>query len=393
MALPLFWRLTLGYAVILLLSVGTSIYAIVQLGDLGHTARIALDTDYRTIAQQEALTDAFLSEVRYGGKYLLTQSPSSYDQFNQFKSDFLHYLVELKTLATSTENATPLTRIEQLHQSFHELFDREARHLKAGQPYAQSRYQQERDRILDNTLRELARLKDQLETAVQEKLGHLGSTAHSARNIAIATTLILLIIGAALSLKMSSSVTQPLVLLTSKFKNDQPDELATTPPSAIPEIQELAQALAQHRHRIEKAAEKNAGHMERVTDELATRISGLKRQLSEFRVDHEAAIPTSGRESMDALSAEIDAVMRYCAELHAAAVARMEVQKLTPTTAPGDHVESTTGETNGWLMRELPDNSEAAAYPNSFAASRWAKLLPTVVRRLGRTKNDIDNDN
>jgi len=180
MALPLFWRLTLGYAAILLLSVGTSIYAIVQLGELSQTARVALDTDYRTIAQQETLTDAFLSEVRYGGKYLLTQSPSSYDQFRQFKNDFLGYLSELKATGTTVETSTELVRVEQYHQSFHGLFEQEVRYIKAGQPYAQSRYQQERDKILDNMLRELARLKDQLEKNVHDKLERLGGTARAA---------------------------------------------------------------------------------------------------------------------------------------------------------------------------------------------------------------------
>src|SRR5262247_1223901 len=104
MTLSLFWRLTLGYAAILLLSIGVSIYAVVQLGELSTTARTAFETDYRTIEQQERLTDAFLSEVRYGGKFLLTQSPSSYDQFSQFKNDFLRYLNELKTLGITAEH-------------------------------------------------------------------------------------------------------------------------------------------------------------------------------------------------------------------------------------------------------------------------------------------------
>ncbi len=258
MALPLFWRLTLGYAAILLLSVGTSTYAIVQLGELSQTARVAVDTDYRTIAQQENLTDAFLSEVRYGGKYLLTQSPSSYDQFRQFKNDFLLYLGELKALGTTLDTSTELVRVEQFHESFHGLFEQEVRYIKAGQPYAQSRYQQEREKILDNMLRELARLKDRLEKNVHDKLERLGGNARAARNIAIATTLILLIIGTALSLKISTSVTTPLRDLTNRSKNELADEQIDTQLSSIPEIQELSLVVARQKQRLLRAALDNA---------------------------------------------------------------------------------------------------------------------------------------
>jgi CHASE3 domain sensor protein len=113
MAIPLFWRLILGYSAILLLTIGTSLYSIIQLSAFSKTARAAIDTDYRMIASQETLTDALLSEVRYGGKYLITQSPASYDQFLQFKNDFVRYLSGLKASNVSREILTQLSHVEQ----------------------------------------------------------------------------------------------------------------------------------------------------------------------------------------------------------------------------------------------------------------------------------------
>ena len=168
--------------------------------------------------------------------HLLTQSPSSYDQFRQFKNDFLRYLNELKATGSTVETSTQLVRVEQLHQSFHELFEQEVGYIKAGQPYAQSRYQQERGKILDNTLRELARLKDQLEKNVHDKLEGLGATARAARNIAIGATLILLVVGIALSLKISTSVTKPLLDLTDRSKTERADEQGGVQLSGIPEF-------------------------------------------------------------------------------------------------------------------------------------------------------------
>lgn len=390
MRLSLFWRLTLGYAAILLLSVATSIYAIVQLGELSQTARQALDTDYRTIGQQETMTDAFLSEVRYGGKYLLTQSPSSYDQFRQFKNDFLRYLSELKIAGTSAETSTQLVRVEHLHQSFHDLFEQEVRYLKAGQPYAQSRYQQERDKILDNTLRELARLKDQLEKNIHHKLERLGGTAHAARNIAIATTLILLIIGTALSLTISTSVTKPLLELTNISQNESAHDPVGGQLSSIPEIQELSAVLTRQKQRLLRAALDSASQTERATEDLVARLTALKRQLNDLKAKNETTPSPQGRASIDTLIGDTDRLVQYCAELNASAAARTEVMQLPPQPAPKLNSDPTTLGTNAWIMRELPNARDAAPGAGDPNAARGANIFASLIRQVRRRKSDSE---
>ena len=132
MQIPIFWRLISGYALILLLSVGVSAYSGVQLGSLSGTARLALDTDNRMISAQEKLTDAFLSEVRYAGKFVITHTASLHEQFRQFKNDFTGYMSEIKSLAASPHTKVRLSRVEELHQRYQDLFDREVRYIKAG---------------------------------------------------------------------------------------------------------------------------------------------------------------------------------------------------------------------------------------------------------------------
>ena len=210
MRIPIFWRLILGTLGILLLSIAACLYSIIQLGTLGQTARAALDGDHRMIGYQEALTDAFLSEVRYGGKYIITHTEDRHEQLRQFKNDFARYMEELKSLTQSEEVASSLDRVEQLHRQYHELFDREAGYIRANQTYAQSRYQQERDKVFDSTLGELERLKSFLQANLQDKLEGIDQAARTARQIAIITTLIVALLGTLFSLKISSSIAAPL---------------------------------------------------------------------------------------------------------------------------------------------------------------------------------------
>jgi hypothetical protein len=209
MSISIFWRLMLGNAAILILSVIACLYSIVQLSTLSGNARAALDIDNRMIGYQEALTDAFLSQVRYGGKYIITHTEDRHGQLSQFKNDFVRYMGELKSLTQSEEVVTLLSKIDQLHRQYHELFDREVEYIRAKQNYAQSRYQQERDNVLESALSELQRLKILLQTNLHDKLEGMDQAARTARQIAISMMLIVMLLGTWFSFRISKSIAVP----------------------------------------------------------------------------------------------------------------------------------------------------------------------------------------
>ncbi len=390
MAITLFWRLILGYLAILLLSVGAALYSIVQLGELSQTARAAIEIDYRTIAYQENLTDAFLSQVRYGGKYLVTQSPASYDQFRQFKTDFLRYLTELKSAGANGGIDTQLTRVERLHETYHQLFEQEVKYNKTAQPYAQSRYQQERDKILDNILRELALLKDQLEKNVHDKLEHMGGSARAARGIAIATTVILLVFGTGLSLKISASVTKPLLALKNSTQDDASDAAVNGQLSSIPEIQELSNVLAERIRRLQQAAESSGHQLEQFTEDLAARIISHKTQLNALKTASKEAPSHPSQSSMDQLIAESNDMIRYCAELNASAAAQMEIIKLSPRAALATAGRKSLLDDNALGVRRLPESVALTLRAARRVADRCAHMLAPLARQLRLNKNVTD---
>jgi CHASE3 domain sensor protein len=206
MSLSLFSRLILSHLGILVLAGAASLYSIVQLGSLSSAARSALDRNHRLIDFQEALTDAFLSQVRYGGKYLITHVEGRREQMRQFKKDFADYLDRLKALGEAGEMPESIARIERLHRQYHELFDREVEYVRNKQSYAQSRFEQEREKIVESAINELDSLKLLLRTKLQNRIESIENGARTSRRIAIATTLVVLILGALLALKVSSDL-------------------------------------------------------------------------------------------------------------------------------------------------------------------------------------------
>ena len=170
-----------------------------------------MESNHRIIDYQEALTDAFLSQVRYGGKYLITHADAHHIQLRQFKTDFLDYLARLRSRNDSHPITASLSRIERFHEQYHELFDREVEFIRATQTYAQSRYQQERDKVVESAIHELDGLKAQLRTNLQARLESIDHGARTARRITSITTLIVLIFGTLLSLKVSKNIAAPLM--------------------------------------------------------------------------------------------------------------------------------------------------------------------------------------
>ncbi|HEY5542479.1 MAG TPA: hypothetical protein VIM04_04375 [Candidatus Binatia bacterium] len=210
MSVPFFWRFILGSAGLLVLSIAACLYSIVQLSTLSGTAREALDNDHRMIDFQEALTDTFLSEVRYGGKYIISRKEDRHEQLLQFKNDFARHLDELKSRTRSEKMTGSLSKIEEIHRQYHKLFDQEVAYIRSNQTYAQSRYEQERDKLLESGLHELERLKLELRASLHAKLEGMEQSARTARAITITTTLIVTLLGIFLSMKVTSGIKTPL---------------------------------------------------------------------------------------------------------------------------------------------------------------------------------------
>jgi CHASE3 domain sensor protein len=313
MQLPIFWRLLLGYSAILLLSVALSAYSIVQLGGLSSTARTALETDTRTIDRVDLLSDAFLSEVRYAGRFVITHSHELHDQYRQFNSDFRRYLSELQALSTSTEIHTRLSRIADLHLRYNDLFDQEVKYIQTGQPYGESRYRQEKEKVLESALRELERFKTYSQKNLQTKLKNMERAARDGRALAIATTLSLVGLGFALCYRISKSITTPLRELQ---RNTLGETGRYTPPySRIPEIQNLFESLHQARDDLRVTHASNVALVHNISAEFATPLISLKTRLNHLQGTLGEAATADQQAIFVVLAEETDRLIQGCTRL------------------------------------------------------------------------------
>jgi len=186
----------LGYASMLILMVAISGYSSSQLGKLSESANLALNVEQRMIDHSEKLADAFLSEVRYAGKFIVTHAAVHRDQSKQFKGDFDRYLAQLKSLP-GPQNAVPrLARTEEYHAQFYQLVEKEIDYINKNQPYAETRYREEKERLVDYLLRELEAFKNDLQKRLQQRIADIEQAALKSRKITLSATLLLVGLGA-----------------------------------------------------------------------------------------------------------------------------------------------------------------------------------------------------
>ena len=365
MPIPIFWRLILGYLVILLTSVSISSYSIVQLGGLSGTARTALNTDNRLIAYQEKLTDAFLSEVRYAGRFIITHSGALHDELRQFKNDFTRYISEINSLVPSAEIQARLSRVEELHLRYHDLFDQEVRYIRAGQHYAESRYQQEKEKIFESALRELEHLKAQLQTNLHDKLEAIEKAARSARMIAAVATLLLLGLGIALSFVISNSITRPLSALRRRTADAAEDDSALASDfSRIPEIDALCKAISMAKRKVDESAEANTTFVHSITERLAIPLISLKKRLSYLKEEMAAVVTAEQKTSFEILADETERLIEHCG-------------RLQPSSEPAGSKD--------FQRPTNPNRSTEGSQPDLKAyAVAWTKFQPRFERAVRR---------
>jgi CHASE3 domain sensor protein len=314
--IPIFWRIMSGYVLLVLLFVGASCYSVIQLGALSRTAHTALDTDHRMISYEEKLTDAFMSEARYAGQFLINHTAALHEQFRQFNTDFASYLSELKALAGAGDGRARLRRIEALHERYEELFAQEVRYVNAGQRYAESRFQVEREKLFESTLLELEGLKRQLRANLHQKLQGMERVASNARSIAAVMMMVLFGMGVALSFFISKSITVPLLNLKRTALGSRAEACAGTPdPCRIPEIKELSDALLLEYSRIREAAAANAAFAESVAAHFTTPLISINKRIAYIRDVLNPTLPAEQLLTFKVLHDETERMIERCAQL------------------------------------------------------------------------------
>ena len=115
-------KLMLGYSVLLLLLVGISVYALMNLNRLNEINNSILDTDLPVISTSEKMIDVILDQERYAQRYLILKTPDVLKLFRDKEKEFKDLTEKIRSLSAHSDY--PIDQIVRLQADYqHTLAD------------------------------------------------------------------------------------------------------------------------------------------------------------------------------------------------------------------------------------------------------------------------------
>lgn len=216
MRLTIFSRLMLGYLTLLIMATGVGMYSILQLGEVRETTHSMILVDNALIDLHKDMTDALLSETRYEKKFAVIQDQALYEGFLASKNDFEKYLDVAMALEDSAAVKDVLMGVRNRHRAYQALFEEEVASLETGSSYPKEWYSREKERVVNETLEELANLRTLSQQSIFQKVRNLDEAGTRARTVAMVMTLTALLFGIALAFGITRSITVPLSRMKKK---------------------------------------------------------------------------------------------------------------------------------------------------------------------------------